>query len=307
MADIGEEHGLGPVQFGELLRAALLVLVAACARDSRPQVPGHQADERAVALVQGPVPVQGGHQEPVRGTALLGQRCDQRLDGRLTPRPGRQDGEPGAGQAHQRGFTLQQCRDWPHRVRVPDRQRGRGGRVPGCDAGAPRQPGGGGAVVAEQVGQGERQVLPVAIQLPSGEVECLLLGADHARVRAQIAQGRHPALADDAFGVLADHAQHADHGPGVVAQRTVGEGVVALLRVARPLQEQQQRLVPGRLPRGQHGVDPRADVVPDLRPHLASRPAQRPRVLAAQRVAPVGGVAEECQLRPPRHPHRKAG
>ena len=82
-------------------------------------------------------------------------------------------------------------------------------------------------VVVEQVGQGERQVLPVAVQLPPGELERLLLGAHHARVGAQIAQGRHPALADDAFGVLADHAQHADHGAGVVAQRAVGEGVVA--------------------------------------------------------------------------------
>ena len=178
--------------------------------------------------------------------------------------------------------------------------------MPGGDAGAPGQPGGG-AVVIEQIGQGERQVLPVAVQLPSGEVEHLLLGAHHARVGAQVAQGRHPALADDALGVLADHAQHADHGAGVVAQRAVGEGVVGLLRVAGPLQEQQQRLVPGRLPRGQHGVDARADVVPDLRPHLAGRPAQRPRVLAAQGVAPVGGVAEERQLRAPGHPHREAG
>ena len=178
--------------------------------------------------------------------------------------------------------------------------------MPGRDTGAPRQPGGG-TVVVEQVGQGERQVLPVAVQLPSGEVERLLLVAHHARIGAQIAQGRHPTFCDDAFGVLPDHAQHADHGACVVTQRTVGEGVVGLFRVAGPLQEQQQRLVPGRLPRGQHGVDARADVVPDLRPHLAGWPAQRPRVLTAEGVAPVGGVAEERQPRPPGHPHREAG
>jgi len=63
------------------------------------------------------------------------------------------------------------------------------------------------------------------VQLPSGEAERLLLGAPHhTRVRAQITQGRHPALADDAFGVLAYHPQHADHSAGVVAQRTAGEG-----------------------------------------------------------------------------------
>ena len=72
VADVGEERGLGPVQLGELLRAALLVLVAAGAPDPRREVPGHEADERAVALVQRPVPVQAGHQEPVRGAALLG-------------------------------------------------------------------------------------------------------------------------------------------------------------------------------------------------------------------------------------------
>ena len=55
-----------------------------------------------------------------------------------------------------------------------------------------------------------------------------------------------------------------------------------------------------------HGLDPRADVRPDLRPHLARRAAERPRVLLAERVAPVGVVAEERQLRPPRHPHREA-
>ena len=34
-------------------------------------------------------------------------------------------------------------------------------------------------------------------------------------------------------------------------------------------------------------------------------PAQRPRVLRAQRVAAVGVVAEERQVRAPRHPHRE--
>ena len=89
MTDIGEERGLGAVQFGQLLRAALLVLIGACAPDSRREMSGYEADERAVTLVQGPVPVQGGYQEPVRGSALLGQRCYQRLDGRLSPRPSR--------------------------------------------------------------------------------------------------------------------------------------------------------------------------------------------------------------------------
>ena len=237
---------------------------------------------------------------------MPGQRNYQRLGGRLAPHAGRQAGKRDAIETCQRGLAPQQRRDGPHRVRIADRKRGRGGRVPGCDAGAPRQPGGG-AIVIEQIGHRERQVLPVAVQLPSCEVEHLLIGAHHARVRAQIPQGCHPAFADDAVGILADHAQHADHGACVVAQRTIGERVVRLLRVAGPLQEQEQGLVPGRLPRGQHGADARADIVPDLRPHFAGRPAQRPRVLAAEGVAPVGGVAEKRQTRSPGHPHRKAG
>ncbi len=83
--------------------------------------------------------------------------------------------------------------------------------------------------------------------------------------------------------------------------------MVGLLGIAGPLQEQHQRLVPGRLRRSRDAIDPRADVGPDLGPHLAGRPAQRPGVLQAQGVAAVGGVAEERQLRPPRHPHREPG
>ena len=82
--------------------------------------------------------------------------------------------------------------------------------------------------------------------------------------------------------------------------------MVGLLEVAGALQEQQQALVPGGLAGLQHRPDARADVVPDLRPHLAGRAAQRPRVLGPQRVVRVGVVVEERQLGTPRHPHREA-
>ena len=311
VADVGEERGLGPVELGQRLRPALLVPEAAGARDASREMPRHQAGERAVAVVKRPVPVQGGHQEPVRGGPLLPQRHDERLDGRLPPRPGGQAGEPAAVEVRQRGLAPQRRRGGPGVIGVADRERGRSGGVPGGDAGACRQPGGGAVAVeldgVEQIGQGEGQVLPIALELPPGELERLPFGADDAGVGAQIAQGGHPALADHALGVLADHAEHADHGGVLVAERAVGEGVVALLRIAGALEEQQQPLVPGRLAGGEHGVDPRADVVPDLLPYLAGRPAERPRVLAPQRVPPVGVVAEERQLRPPRHPHREPG
>ena len=52
--------------------------------------------------------------------------------------------------------------------------------------------------------------------------------------------------------------------------------MVGLLGVAAALEEQQQRLVPGRLAGAHHGVDARADVGPDLRPHLARRAGRAP-------------------------------
>ena len=56
-----------------------------------------------------------------------------------------------------------------------------------------------------------------------------------------------------------------------------------------------------------HRVDARTDVVPDLRPHLGRRLAERPGVLLAQRVEAVGVVAEERQLGSPGHPHGEPG
>ena len=162
------------------------------------------------------------------------------------------------------------------------------------------------AVVAEQVGQGEREVVRIGSELAGGEIQHLLLGARHARVRTQLAQRRHPTLSDHPLGVLADHTEHPDHGRVVVAQRAVGERVVRLLAVAGPLQHEHQGLVPGRLPGRQDALDSRTDVRPDLGPHLAGRAAERPRVFEAQRVAAIGGIAEKRQLRTPRHPHGKS-
>jgi hypothetical protein len=163
----------------------------------------------------------------------------------------------------------------------------------------------GGAVVVEQVGQRERQVAEVPGQLRRSDAEDQLLGRQHARVGPEVAQCRQPPLADHPLGVFADHAQHADHVARVVSQRTVGEGVVALLGVAGPLHEQQQCGVPGGHSRREYPLDPRTDVVPDLRPYFACGAPERPWVLAGQRVTPVGVIAEEGEFRPPGHPHRE--
>ncbi len=112
-----------------------------------------------------------------------------------------------------------------------------------ADPGKPRV-----SVVAEQVGQREGQIEQIAGELAGGEVEHLSFRAHNARVGAQVPQCRHATLTDHPVGVLAHHAQHADHARLLVAQRAVGERVICLLGVARPLQDQHQGLVPGRLP-----------------------------------------------------------
>jgi len=43
----------------------------------------------------------------------------------------------------------------------------------------------------------------------------------------EFTQAGKPPLADDAFGLLGDHAQHADDRAAVVRQRRIGEGVTS--------------------------------------------------------------------------------
>ena len=90
VADVGEERGLGPVEFGQLLGPLLLALVAPRTTYTRGDVPGYQLDEAAVGVVESAMPVQRCHQEPLRHATLLQKRHDERLCGRLAPGAGRQ-------------------------------------------------------------------------------------------------------------------------------------------------------------------------------------------------------------------------
>ena len=119
----------------------------------------------------------------------------------------------------------------------------------------------------------------------------------------QVAERAEPPLADDPFRILGDDAEHAADRAPVVGQGAVGEGVVGLLRVAAPLQEQEEPLVPGGHPGLQHRLDPRPDVGPDLLPYPVRSRTEGPGVLDPQR-RPVGVVAEERELPAPGHPHR---
>jgi hypothetical protein len=161
-------------------------------------------------------------------------------------------------------------------------------------------------VAVEGVDADERQRARVGGELPGGCHEKLLLIDGRGGDAVEVPQGRDAPLADHALGLLGDDAQHAGDRPAVVVDGAVGERVVALLLITGALDEQQQRLIEGRLAGAQHLLDPGADVGPDLGPDLAGGTAQRPRILVAERLAPVGVVTEERQLRTPRHPHGKA-
>ncbi len=299
--DVREERRLRPVQISQLLGPLLLSSIAARAAHARDDVARDQLDEAAVAVVELAVPVQPRHQESHRFPALLQQRHHEGLRGRRRPGAGRQIVRF-AVQVDQLGHALRQYLGGPVGT-APGRQYlGRRG-MPGLDSADPGQQRV--TALAEQIGRRKGQVVRIVRELPGGVVEHLALGAYDAEVRTQVAQRCHAARGDHSIGVFADHAQHPDDAGVVVAQRTVGEGVIRLLGVSRPLDDQQQTLVPGGLPGLQHARDPRTDVSPDLGPHLAGRAAQRPGVLAAQGVSAVGGIAEERQLGAPCHPHRK--
>lgn len=298
VADVREEVGLGAVELGERLRTLTLGLVGARGDQRGLDLPRQEVDEGPVALVEQPERVQPDDQcSPDEGLALRpGERDEHGV--RRWPVPG------AAGQLRQVGGEVVDDgrAALAHRGERPARRVGHG-RVR-CDArGADQR---GPAVLGELVDQRERQVLRVAGQRPPGRGVHLRPGPGRPQVGGEVAQRLHAAFAEHAVGVLGDHAEHP-RDRAVLVQRAVGEGVVGLLEVAAAFEEQQEVLAPGGPSAGEHRRDHRADVVPDLGPHLAGGAAERPRVLVAQRVAPVGVVVEHREVRAPRHPHREPG
>ena len=178
MADIGEKHGLGVIEFGQLFGAMLLGGVGTGAGDAGGDVTGHQPHEGAVVLTQWPVAVQSGNQKPDRSAARSDQGNDRRPGGRLRPCTGgyrdrggvKIDDHAAAGgglpdRPHRRVVAAQfkWCRN------VPRGQTAAGGQ--------PRTAGG-----VQQVGQRERQVFLVALQLARGESQHFPFGAHYKRI-----------------------------------------------------------------------------------------------------------------------------
>ena len=306
VADVGEEVGLGPVELGERLGALPLEVEGAGVVDGAGELAGQQLEEVAVAVVERPVPVDAGDQEAVRRRlAALRQGQEDGAQRRLRPAAGGQVGEPALEVVDHDGPAIERGQRGPDRVRAVRHQLVRGGHVLALEARAAGQVGGAGLPV-EEVDQRERQVLGGVRELAAGLGQRLVRAELGGRPGTEVAQRAHSPVPDDLLGVLGDHAEHARDRALVVGEWAVGEGVVRLLHVAAALQEQLQRLVPGRLTRAQHVLDARAGVVPDLGPHHRGGLAERPRVLLAEGVAAVGLVAEEGELRAPGHPHGEA-
>ena len=136
----------------------------------------------------------------------------------------------------------------------------------------------------------------------AGLLPCARLGGG----RGKLAQQRQLPLADYTLRIVAVGAKNAADAAVVCWDRAIGEGVVGLLRIAVALHDEELRfhigafLAAHRL--GQHG----RDVVPDLAPDFLGRPAERPRMLAADDRL-VGVIIEVDQLGPPPDPDRLAG
>ena len=136
-------------------------------------------------------------------------------------------------------------------------------------------------VALRQVDQAERQVLCIAGQCARYGLQHVRFRAYRAKLTGQIAQGGDPAFADHPLGRFHDSAQHTGDGPVIIRQRAVGERVVCLLGIAAALKEQQQPFVPCGLSGSHHGLHPRSDILPDLRPHLVGGATKRQWVLDA--------------------------
>ncbi len=249
--------------------------------------------------------VQSGNEDSGRTrVALLGNRHDDRLAGRLLPRPGGPIRRGGAVHDDGRDAALERGRDRPDGiVRV---ERGWRDGIPCGEVagGGQRQ---GLPLGRDEVGERERKLAGVLTERASQGLPHAVDRLVRGQAGAEFAQQREPARPDDAVGFLGHHAEHAGNPAVVLVQRAVREGVVGLFREAAALEEQPQPFIPGGLAGGQDVLDPGTDVRPDLCPHLAGGPAQGPRVFGSQRHPGVGVVVEERQLRSPAHPHRVAG
>ena len=309
VADVGEEGGLGPIELGQLLGPAALLLVGPCVGDGGGHLPGQQVEEAPIPLVERPAGADARDDEP-------GQLPLPRPRHRQNDRPPRRLGPGAARQGPESFGQVIELDGLAHRRRPEERP---GGLTAlelddgGAGRGVPPQAGRPGqgqppTLGVQQVEEGEGQVMRVAGQDPGGGLAGILDGPGLVRRRRrQLPERPQPPLADGPVGVLGDDAEHPADPPPVVRDGAVREGMIRLLGEPPPLQEQEEPLVPGRPPRADDRLGPRADVAPDLGPDVPGRPSQGPGMLRAEGHPGVSVVIEEGEVRPPAHPHGIAG
>ena len=123
--------------------------------------------------------------------------------------------------------------------------------------------------LVEQIRHREREIAWIVGQRFVEGAEKLSLRVGRGNADRRVAKKGHATVADNAVGFLGHDAEKSAHGASVVGDRAIRKGVVGLFPISAPLEEQQQILVPCRLPRPENALDTRLDFRPNLSPDFA--------------------------------------
>jgi len=253
VAHVAEESGLRAVKLGERLGARALLLVGLRIRDAGGDLPGHEVEEAAVVAVELAERVHA-HRQHAGAAALAGGGDRDQRDLGGCPMPGA-GGKLGRRRVCRNDARLRVCaRDRKLQRRRLRRADARGAHERTID-----------------VNDGERQVPQVRHERFSAQGAGLLPGACVGRARGELTQRGELALADHAACIVGVGANEPRGATVVARHRAVGERVVGLLLVAVALHDQELRLDVRAFVARHDRVGHRADLMPDLGPHLAER------------------------------------
>ncbi len=291
VADVREECRLGAIELGQRFRAQALRLVGLGGGEGRADLAHQKIQEAGVGGIERAIWIDPRHEHAGRfEMSLLRDRQQPCATGGPVPGASRRFAVDEG--ALDRRLGIEDLVQGPvlrrRESRIGSHVRRRREHEPPASV--------------REIGQAERHVARLDCETALERGQHLLPGLGDRELRREVAQQLDPPLADDPLGLLRHDAQHSLHRIVVAAQGAVGEGVIGLLTGAAAFQEQQQALVPSRRAGGQHALDARTDVGPDLFPDVIGSAAEHPVALDADR-GQVSVVAKERQLRSPGHPH----
>ena len=307
VADVREERRLGPVDLRQRLGATPLLLIGQRIRDACADLAGRQFEKATIIGVKQPKRVQARDQHPpARGFAPGGDWNECGLSGSLVPKAFWKLGsETGCKLRKQLRFLIaNDAGDRPERRRIH--------RLQGLESGAMRTEAGragerdGLTVGLGEKNQRERQVLGVRRERLRRPTARSVQRSNLACRNRKLAQQSELPLADDAPGVVGIGADDSARGALVVGNRAIRESVIGLLPISAALHDQELLLDVDPLVALHGGREHRRDLVPDFAPHFLGRPAERPRMLAADDRL-VGIVIKVSQFISPADPDRLTG